>query len=131
MALMNWSQELDVHVDDMNDQHKVLLDLMNKLFDKQQDNTDFEELQLIFDELATKTTAHFKDEEAYMDSISFPDLETHKIIHQTLLSQFAEHGERVKQQKKFDDEFFNFLTFWLRSHIMGIDTKYGNFAKAA
>lgn len=129
MALMEWSKDLSLDVQNMDDQHKILLGLMNRLYDDHQRGANYFALKDTFEELADMTTTHFKEEEEYMDSIGFPGLATHKVIHEELLKKFATHQEQFNKEQKLNDEFFVFLKFWLRSHIMGIDTKYANHSK--
>lgn len=112
----------------MNDQHKILLDLMNRLYDgaKAQENVD--DLVSILEKLKNFTIKHFKEEkeeEEYMERTEFPGLNSHKIIHQQLLEKFVAEEENILAQKSFLDSFFNFLKMWLSAHIQGIDVKYG------
>lgn len=130
MSLMDWSSDLQLDVNSMDSQHKGLLDIMNKLYDDYQKGADFAILSTSLNQLAEKTVKHFSDEEAYMESIDFPNLGTHKVIHKDLLEKFGAHKEKFEQEKQLNDEFFNFLKFWLRSHIMGIDTKYAQHSKS-
>lgn len=125
MSLMDWSDSLDIGVHAMNDQHKIILKLMNTLHDAHTSHKPFSEFIGPLDELKNYTVQHFAEEEAYMESIQFEGLKTHKIIHQDLLNKFSEHYENITKEKKLDPKFFDFLKIWLTSHIKGIDIKYG------
>jgi hemerythrin len=131
MSLMEWNDNLDVHVNEMNDQHKGLLDIMNKLYNQFNEGAPYATLHQLLTELGEKTTVHFAEEEKYMESISYPDLSKHKIIHKQLLEKFGEHVEKFESTKELDKGFFDFLKLWLQSHIMGIDAKYGQMSNAA
>ena len=75
--------------------------------------------------LAEATVAHFADEEAYMASVAFPDLKSHKLIHQKLLTDFTAHKARFDAgHGELEKGFFDFLSLWLRSHICHVDAKY-------
>lgn len=129
MALMEWSKDLTLEVQNMDDQHKVLLGLMNRLYEDHMNGANYFALKDTFEELAEMTTIHFKEEEEYMESIEFPGLATHKVIHQDLLKKFSMHQALFNEKQALNEEFFVFLKFWLRSHIMGIDTKYAKHSK--
>lgn len=129
MSFFEWTQKLDIGVGEMNDEHKVLIGLMNKLHDLNAKNAATWEIEKALTELGSYTTKHFSDEEAYMAKISYPGLTTHKIIHKDLLEKFGAHVEAFKTSQKLAPDFFSFLTIWLNAHIQGIDTKYGEFSK--
>lgn len=123
--LMEWNDKLDIGVDEMNDQHKILLDLMNRLYDGAKAQQNFDELVSTLEKLKNFTIKHFKEEEEYMEKTGFPGLNSHKIIHQQLLEKFVAEEQNILAQKSFPDSFFSFLKMWLLAHIQGIDVKYG------
>lgn len=125
MILMNWSDKLDVGVDLMNNQHKKILDLMNNLYSAFENSAPYEQFLPILNELKDYTIQHFSEEEAYMESVNFSGLATHKQIHIQLLEKLTEHYQQISEDKKLDQKFFDFLKLWLSSHIQGIDVKYG------
>ena len=123
------AEELGLEVEKMDQEHQELVKRMNALYDGVEEEQSPSQIQNLIDDLAEYTVQHFADEEAYMEEIGFTGLATHKIIHQQLLKQFAEHVENFKKQQKVQPEFFNFLKVWLTAHIKGIDMKYSNFVK--
>lgn len=127
MSYFQWSNEFDVKVGKMNDQHKVLINIMNELY---QLTDKGESKQLILNklnDLVSYTRHHFRDEEMYMDAIQFEGRERHKIIHQHLLTELENHTEDFKSHRSsLSDDFFYFLKHWLTSHIKHIDIKYGH-----
>lgn len=131
MAFFEWDSALDVGVNAMNEQHKVLIRMMDKLYTDSNSNATKQQLISNVDELFAFVIKHFKEEEAFMSSIGFPNLEAHKRLHQNLLNDLKKLSDDFKQssEEKISSEFIIFLKFWLSTHIMGIDHKYGVFAK--
>ncbi len=125
MSYFNWENKLSVHVKAMDDEHKVLIDKMNALYDAHAAQKNFAQLTPLVNDLVNFAVKHFADEEAYMEKINYPGLATHKIVHKNLLKQVGEHVDNFKSTQKMSGEFFTFLKVWLSSHIMGIDMKYG------
>ena len=126
MAWYEWNKSLDIHVTEMNDEHKVLIDLMNRLHDEAAAKKSKTVLQRTFQELVTYTRRHFQDEENYMYSINYPGLPTHRLIHAKLLTQLDGHYEAfVKGDGTVSVAVFDFLKMWLNAHIRGIDIQYG------
>ena len=129
MSLLDWSKSLDIGVDAMNSEHKVLLEIMNRLYDRNAAKAERQELKAILKELGDYTVKHFADEEAYLLSIQFPELEKHKLIHKSLLEKFGAHAADFSKSGVLENSFFEFLKMWLSAHIQGIDMKYGDYAK--
>lgn len=59
-----------------------------------------------------------------MESINFDGVVRHKLIHKQLLSDLGEYYSTFKKTGELSLETFQFLAFWLKSHICGIDKKY-------
>ena len=122
--------ELGLAVEEMDKEHQELVKKMNALHDSVESKTLPALVLVKLEDLASYTVKHFADEEAYMAKIKFPELSSHKIIHQQLLRQFSTHLEEFKKTKVLGPEFFSFLKIWLTGHIRGIDMKYSKFSKA-
>lgn len=126
MAVFAWDPKLyDVGVAAMNNQHQGLIKLMNLIHDRNAANAPKDELAKLLGQLGELTTRHFKEEEAYMDSVQFADAKTHKMIHAKLLADFGTHVQKFSAGNgHIGPEFFSFLSLWLRSHIQHLDTRY-------
>lgn len=122
----NWdSNKLSTQIKEMDNEHMELIRLMNVVYSSVEAKKSFPEIQKQLKALGSYTVKHFQDEEAYMEKVKFPGLNTHKIIHQKLLEQFGEYSQEFEKTKILNEKFFRFLSVWLTSHIMSIDTKYG------
>ena len=125
MPIMNWDKSLDIGVPAMNEDHQEILDLMNKIYDARAAGREGLTINSLVSQLGACCTKHFADEERYMAQIGYPDLEPYKLMHKKLLLTYGEHAAQIKDAGgRPSDAFFNFLKFWLSSHIKGIDTKY-------
>lgn len=124
MSIMEWDSSLDIGVEEMNDQHKVLLDIMNRMHDEYEKDESSSMLGMLLNQLETATVKHFSEEEQFMEQHNYPGLGMHKNVHKSLLSKFADHKKTFEQTGVMDDAFFAFLKLWLTAHIQGIDAKY-------
>lgn len=129
MGIMQWNENLDIGVNQMNDEHKILLDHMNNLYDHHNAKASFEAQKVILDKLKDATIQHFDHEEKYMEKIGWEQLPQHQYIHKNLLETFGRHYQKFVESRSLSDDFFHFLKFWLSAHIQGIDKKYADFAK--
>ena len=125
MTVLAWNDNFDVGVEAMNDEHKVLIEIMNRLHDLVENDASRLEQKKALEELGQYTVKHFADEEAYMASIGWDGLATHKLIHQKLLADFGTHKAAFDDGGELTSKFFAFLKIWLKAHIQGIDKKYG------
>ncbi len=126
MAYFVWDEDLDVGVEAMNDQHKHLIDLMEVVYEKNTAGAPREDILAAVDELGNFVIEHFRDEEAMMAEQNFPGLEAHQQLHANLLKDFTSHTEafRNSDQNVLPEDFMAFLSLWINTHIMAIDTKY-------
>lgn len=128
---VEWTTRLSVGVKPMDEAHKRLIELMNRLHESCAAGDDKAEVRRALKALSDFTVRHFNEEEAYMQSIAFPGLATHKHIHASLIKQLGEHFEAFEAGPgTLSTQFFTFLKVWLTAHIMGIDGKYGEHARA-
>lgn len=111
-------------------EHRQIVHLMNNLYDKHVNQASTEDVGSALTQLYNFTVRHFEDEEKYFDSFSFPEADLHKMIHKQMLSKILEHADNFKKTGALNQDFFNFLKLWLSSHILGIDAKYVQHAKA-
>jgi hemerythrin-like metal-binding protein len=126
MSFFEWSEKYDVHVDAMNDEHKRLIGYMNTLHELHEKNAAKYQLRTALKELSDYTLEHFSDEEKFMESIKFPQLSIHKVIHKSLLADLQKHVKDFEAGTgKLSESFFSFLKLWLTAHIQHIDVKYG------
>lgn len=132
MTFMNWEQRFELGVSAMDLEHKGLIAAMNEVHELNERDAGKAAIDAAIARLAELTKKHFADEEKHMASIGFPDLRTHALIHENLLERFGELYEAFRKGTgKVDRAFFEFLSFWLRSHIMGLDRKYASHGKPA
>ena len=130
MNLMDWdATKFDIHVPKMNSQHQKLVGIMNRLYDRHHAKAPKAELDKIVLELRDYTVLHFREEEALLDKLEFPQRQVHKSIHQKLLEDFGTHYQAFAATGLLSEKFFDFLRLWLTSHILHIDRKYGDYAQ--
>lgn len=128
--LFDWDPTVyTVLVGEMDDQHKVLIGMMNELHARFEAGAAHAVLQRILDRLADYTVRHFREEEQYLEAIDYPQLADHKAIHQRLLGTLLDNKARFDAGGDLTPDFFAFLKNWLASHIRGVDKQYGRFAQ--
>ncbi len=118
-----WDTRYNVGVDIIDKEHRKLFSILNKLFDfgRSEEKSRFacQEAIKYFREHAIQ---HFADEEAYMVSINYPGLETHKRIHkdfrERMLPTLENELELSDYSRTSIHHFLSVCAGWLIGHTL-------------
>lgn len=125
---VEWSDTLSVGIEEIDGQHKVLVDLVNKMHEAIHQRHGSDVVNSILSDLADYTRIHFAVEESLMRILNYPGYEAHKEIHEELLGAVVDLQEKVATGKKsIGFELMHFLKTWLTKHIMEEDMQYSGF----
>ena len=122
---ITWDQSLSVGVSSIDDDHKKLLDIINRVDDR----TDKSRAQLveIFKELRDYTHYHFSREEELMVENNYTLLSQHKAEHTLFISTVEDFTKRATDEQDLNAlqaEATSFLSRWLSRHIRWSDLDY-------
>jgi len=121
-----WKDEYSVGVEEMDNDHKKLLNLINQLQTAVHYYTGQEFEQKALDELVDYTKTHFKKEEKLMEDNGYADLEAHKKQHEKFINKINDFLVQYKQNSEVTVvDTLEFLKDWLIKHINGTDKEYG------
>ena len=129
MGFITWDIErFSVDVDEMNEQHKQWIALINELHASLLDkNSDMSPEQAIKD-MIDYTKLHFNHEEDLMQDIQYPDYEKHKIEHNNFISKLNKmDDDMINGTYILKTQIMSILKNWLENHICKMDKAYGNF----
>lgn len=122
---VEWSNELSVGIEEIDAQHKVLVDLLNEIHDAMRQGRTVQTTKGIIDRLGEYTRVHFAVEESLMRILHYPDYERHKEEHDELIAQLTDmHAKWEKGKGAIGFELAHFLKTWLTEHIMEGDKRY-------
>ena len=128
--LMVWTDDLALGINIIDEQHKMLLEIINELHAGMCAQESTVILANIIQRLKEYTVKHFRQEETYFDLYSYPETTEHKEAHTKLLQKVLAFEEGLKSGKaKVSMEIMRFLKDWLVTHITGTDKKYAPFLK--
>jgi hemerythrin-like metal-binding protein len=122
MVLIELSNKLNTGVDEINNHHRKLVEIINKLNDSITNKSYELEINGIFDELVEYTIYHFSSEEKFMEEVGYEDLENHKRQRE----KFVDRLQRFKY-RSFDAiretsiDLCSFLAGWIVAHILHND----------
>ncbi len=125
--LLEWTDNLSVGVPSIDEQHKVLIRLLNELFDATQAGRGRTVLGKVLKELADYTVYHFQYEETLFAQTGYGAAPDHLKEHHDMvrLVQALRQKHEDGASEILSEELLRFLRRWLEIHIMGSDQKYG------
>lgn len=130
MEILKWRESYETGVEEMDEQHKRLIQLVNKMYGIIRDKKGFESLGVILNEMTDYAEQHFRDEEALLDKCGSPDLESQKKSHREYSARVNELLAVAKDDKhSAAQDLYTFLRHWWIDHIVGEDKKYGLFLR--
>ncbi len=132
MEPIQWSRWMSVGIDDLDEDHRVLIGIVNKLYDDS-NRQDADVVAGILDELIAYTRHHFAAEEACMARSNYPTFAAHKALHDSLTRQVENYrdGFLANREGITGEEVFLFCSDWLGMHILKEDTRFGEYAGVA
>ena len=127
-----WTPNLSVGVKLIDDQHKVWFEKANGLFDAGKERRAKDYIDTMLNFLDDYTKQHFRDEEAYMEKIRYPEIDAQKRAHANFIKELA------KLKSDYNESGGNILVIlnankmvidWLTNHIKTMDKKIGDYSQ--
>ena len=109
----------------IDEQHKEIIDKINKLVVTCENGTCQIESVKMLDYLADYTEHHFQEEEALQKEVDYPGLEEHKKRHDEFRQTVKELHEMLEEEEgpspRFVEAVQENVIDWLYRHIKGFD----------
>jgi hemerythrin len=125
MALITWSDSFSVHVKEMDDQHRKLVEMINQLHDAMKVGKGKEVVGKVLTGLTDYTRRHFTSEENLMRIHGYSGYDEQKKAHDNLVSQVEDIRKKYSEGSLQSQQVISFLKDWLVRHIQGMDRDYG------
>ena len=123
-----WSNVLSVEVDEIDEDHRKLVNIFNILNHAVAEGESSDYLSAVLEELINCTVWHFSHEERLMLKYGYEDSEEHKAEHQELIKSARKMQQEILQSDKpVADENIEFLERWLTEHILTTDMRLGSY----
>lgn len=119
-----WNRNFETGIKEIDNQHKKLIELINKLADKLTQEEVFE-IEESFQELAAYAEYHFKSEEAIWKKCIKDEeiIKAHENSHVSFLPKVIEMKSRKSSVHDTIEDILLFLIRWLAFHIIDEDKR--------
>jgi len=124
MGIIQWNKKYEVDVRKIDRQHRRIVDILNRLYDLQENDMRSKELQKIFDDLRKYIVTHFKTEETYLKKLDCPDYDLQKKEHDNFIDTICSYQKDFFKEKPLTViNLFNYVWDWFSHHILAVDKK--------
>ena len=99
---VEWNQSYNVGIEHVDKQHKHLVYLINSLYNACLDEKNIleETFTSVMKEMVEYVMIHFRDEEAIMESVNYPQLNEHKKKHEAFVKEVLTSVTAYKNGKQ-------------------------------
>lgn len=126
MKFKKWDRILSVEVDEIDDDHRKLLNIFKLLNQALAEGEPLPYQLALLEELINCTIWHFSHEERLMLKYNYENLEEHRAVHQQLKSTVREFQDKFNgADKAILEEDMEYLERWLTEHILTDDMRLG------
>lgn len=121
-----WNDSLSTGIEDVDNQHKGLIDRVNELLQASISGKTGDEIDKTVNFLADYVVEHFQTEEKYMKKYDYPKYEEHKKIHDDFVQSFKELV-KDKDSVSFQVKLQTQVGQWLLNHINKTDKEMAEY----
>ena len=123
-----WDRTLSVLVEEIDEDHRRLVELFNILNHSMVEGDDKDYVEAVMEELICCTVWHFRHEERLMLKYGYEGFLEHKTEHQELIESAKALQEKFLQEDRMlSGEDLKFLEHWLTGHILAADMELGSY----
>ena len=118
MALLEWKEEYATGIDDVDQEHKDLIDVINRLHELLLADDAKLTVPAFLARLIEGVSAHFALEELIMGESGYPELAAHREDHERLLDVIRDLVEAFGQAEELDSvDLAMRLEPWFSQHF--------------
>lgn len=124
-----WTEDISVDVEEIDEQHKHFIEIVNSLVDlSNQNEVSREELMTHAMQLGDYALVHFGTEEEHFETFQYENTAAHKAAHDQYRSQFHDIINQIRDEsndaKKLAWYTADFAGNWLIHHIKVMDKQF-------
>ncbi len=132
MPFAEWGDNHSIGIDELDNDHKRLLALLNELKEASETGDAREALGRALAGLKIYMSFHFRHEEMLFLQTKYPEFEAHRREHQAFATAVEEiHRDfRTRASEALPQQVLEFLRNWLYEHSLGADRAFADYLNA-
>ena len=125
--MLVWSEKFETHIDQIDAQHKILVELLGNFAESvQQGGLNATQVERIIRALFSYADQHFNSEEALMQDAGLDErhINLHRMEHKSFIYDIKTFWTRLTTEDEISEiatQLVRFMTSWLTFHILGMD----------
>ena len=124
MSVLQWRDEFSVGIEEVDHEHKELIELIRNLQQEMQGGMDTDKILDALGEIYAQISAHFALEEKAMRTMNYSAYADHKEDHETLLDDLRDIMDEVEDDGVLDEvQLTDDLDRWFSDHFKTHDAK--------
>ncbi len=128
--MIEWTGKFSVDVSIIDEEHKKLIDILNKAIIAYEHNDNIEETKDILNDMIEYTSKHFLTEESYMLKSKFPEYQSHRNEHLDFTNKIImSYHDLISGDNQIANKVLDYLKQWLADHIQVTDKQYIDYFK--
>lgn len=133
MAYLEWEESFSVKVPSIDNQHRILIDLINAIERCMGNQPDKPAMHKVLTAIIQYAKFHFNYEEIMLEKFHYPEIEEHKVSHSNLFEQLKKYEDRLSkgEDDEMSMELLDFLSTWLKTHILFEDMAYSSYLSSS
>jgi hemerythrin len=121
MPLIEWRQDFETGVPDVDHEHRELVDLINALGEQVEAGASRQQIQAFLGEVFARIAAHFALEESIMRKHGYDEYEAHKAEHEHLLDEIRDIMD--ESDSGYGAELSTTVSAWFVDHFKSKDAR--------
>lgn len=127
MKIIEWDDKFSVGIKEIDDQHRVLIDILDELYYAMLKGRGSELIGTTLERVIQYTKTHFTTEELLFKKYNYPEEKEHKAEHDAMLKKVDAFQKEFKNGKLIGVDLMQFLTKWFVEHLQTTDYRYVKF----
>lgn len=130
MAKFIWTEQLNVGIEVIDQQHRRIVEYINQLDDARSNGHSRAEIGYLIGDLVDYTISHFGFEESLQEEAGYPFAKSHKKVHDLFAQRVSDFQARFDRGEDISRGLNSLLVTWLFNHIKRDDADYVDAVKA-
>ncbi len=132
MDFLSWNENMSVNIEEIDNQHKELIGIINTLYEAMKVAKGYEVLDDVLNKLVDYAHYHFVTEEIYFEKFEYSDSQLHKDEHKKFFDKIVKFKKALTKDTWMTEEgdmilsaeLFVALKQWFPNHVLVFDKKY-------